>query len=29
MRWPTLPAPDGNGNVIDQDEVNRLVDSRN
>lgn len=26
MRWPTLPAPDGTGNVIDQDEVNRLVD---
>lgn len=26
MRWPTLPAPDGNGNVIDQNEVNRLVD---
>lgn len=26
MRWPTLPAPDGTGNVIDQEEVNRLVD---
>lgn len=26
MRWPTLPAPGGDGNVIDQDEVNRLVD---
>lgn len=26
MRWPTLPAPDGTGNVIDQKEVNRLVD---
>lgn len=26
MRWPTLPAPDGTGNVIDQDAVNSLVD---
>ena len=26
MRWPTLPAPGGDGNVINQDEVNRLVD---
>ena len=26
MRWPTLPAPDGNGNVINQEEVNRLID---
>lgn len=26
MRRPTLPAPDGTGNVIDQEEVNRLVD---
>ena len=26
MRWPTLPAPDGTGNAIDQEEVNRLVD---
>ncbi len=26
MRWPTIPAPDGKGNLIDQDEVNRLVD---
>lgn len=26
MRWPTLPSPAGDGNVIDQDEVNRLVD---
>lgn len=26
MRWPTLPAPGGDGNVIDQEEVNRLVD---
>lgn len=26
MRWPTLPAPDGTGNVINQEEVNRLVD---
>ena len=26
MRWPTLPSPDGNGNVIDQDAVNNLVD---
>lgn len=26
MRWPTLPTPDGTGNVIDQDEVNRLID---
>lgn len=26
MRWPTLPSPDGDGNVIDQDAVNELVD---
>lgn len=26
MRWPTLPNPDGEGNVIDQDAVNELVD---
>ena len=26
MRWPTLPSPAGDGNVIDQDEVNRLID---
>ena len=26
MRWPTLPAPDGTGNVIDQQAVNELVD---
>lgn len=26
MRWPTLPAPSGDGNVIDQDAVNELID---
>lgn len=26
MRWPTIPSPDGNGNLIDQDAVNELVD---
>ncbi len=26
MRWPTLPSPAGDGNVIDQDAVNELVD---
>ncbi len=26
MRWPTMPAADNTGNVIDQDSVNRLVD---
>lgn len=26
MRWPTIPNPDGNGDMIDQDAVNRLVD---
>ena len=26
MRWPTVPNPDGNGDMIDQDAVNRLVD---
>ena len=26
MRWPTMPNPDGEGDLIDQDEVNRLVD---
>ena len=26
MRWPTVPSPDGKGDLIDQEEVNRLVD---
>jgi len=26
MRWPTLPAPDSTGNIIDQDAVNHLID---
>lgn len=26
MRWPTLPAPEEGGNVIDQDAVNELID---
>ncbi|MBQ4279752.1 MAG: aldo/keto reductase [Rikenellaceae bacterium] len=26
MRWPTVPSPDGNGDLIDQDAVNKLVD---
>ncbi|MBQ2123513.1 MAG: aldo/keto reductase [Bacteroidaceae bacterium] len=26
MRWPTLRNPNGDGNVIDQDAVNELVD---
>ena len=26
MRWPTLPAPGGDGNVIDQEAVNELID---
>lgn len=26
MRWPTVPAPDGKGEMIDQDAVNELVD---
>ena len=26
MRWPTIPSPDGNGDIIDQDTVNELVD---
>lgn len=26
MRWPTLPSPAGDGNVIDQDAVNELID---
>lgn len=26
MRWPTIPAPDGKGELIDQDAVNELVD---
>lgn len=26
MRWPTLPAADGKGELIDQDAVNELVD---
>ncbi len=26
MRWPTVPAPDGKGELIDQDVVNELVD---
>ena len=27
MRWPLKPAPDSDGNVIEQDAVNELVDS--
>ncbi len=26
MRWPTIPSPDGHGDIIDQDAVNELVD---
>lgn len=26
MRWPTMPAPEKGGNVIDQDAVNELID---
>ena len=26
MRWPTIPNPDGRGEIIDQDAVNELVD---
>ena len=26
MRWPTVPAPDGKGEMIDQDAVNELID---
>ncbi len=26
MRWPTVPNPEGDGNKIDQDAVNELVD---
>ena len=26
MRWPTLPQPDANGNIIDQERVNELID---
>lgn len=26
MRWPTIPNPEGNGEMIDQDAVNDLVD---
>ena len=26
MRWPTLPKPDENGNIIDQERVNELID---
>ena len=26
MRWPMKAAPDGNGQIVDQDEVNKLVD---
>jgi hypothetical protein len=26
MRWPTIPNPDGEGDIIDQEEVNHLVD---
>lgn len=26
MRWPTMPAADASGNVIEQEQVNRLVD---
>lgn len=26
MRWPTLPSPAGDGNVIDQEAVQRLID---
>ena len=26
MRWPTIPNPEGEGNIIDQEQVNKLVD---
>ncbi|MBQ5803693.1 MAG: aldo/keto reductase [Bacteroidales bacterium] len=26
MRWPVIPNPDGEGEIIDQEQVNRLVD---
>ena len=26
MRWPTLAQPEANGNVIDQEQVNQLID---
>lgn len=26
MRWPTIPSPDGKGDIVDQDTVNELVD---
>lgn len=26
MRWPTMPDPDGKGEIVDQDAVNELVD---
>ena len=26
MRWPMMPNPDGEGEIVDQDTVNRLVD---
>lgn len=26
MRWPTIPSPDGKGDLVDQDAVNSLVD---
>jgi predicted aldo/keto reductase-like oxidoreductase len=26
MRWPTIPSPDGKGEMIDQEAVNELVD---
>ncbi len=26
MRWPTIPSPDGRGDIVDQDAVNDLVD---
>ena len=26
MRWPTIPNPEGRGEIIDQDAVNELVD---
>ena len=27
MRWPMISNPDGEGQIVDQEEVNRLVDS--
>jgi len=26
MRWPTIPNPDGKGEIIDQETVNKLID---